>query len=250
MRVFRIIARAAVAFYDELFYYFLMGLIHTVAWLLVIPGPFALAGVYVIGQKAVRGLGVKWHHIWAGVKEFGLRALLLALIVVFGYGVIVLNLWFYNTPEVSPFPASVGVWMTPLWGVLAVIWTGVAFYAQSFLMELKEPKMLLVLRNSFFLIVLHPIQTLILLIVSALAIVLSVLLPVLVVVSPGFISVLSLTAVRTLVTALQERVEEMEEASEESGASEGEEETAETEAIEVSAEEAKEYESWSPSDDA
>jgi hypothetical protein len=113
-------------------------------------------------------------------------------------------------------------------------------------MELKEPTMLLVLRNSLFLTILHPIQTLILLIVAALAIALSVLLPVLVVVSPGFISVLSLTAVRTLVTALQERVEEMDEASEDS---ESEEEASETEGMGISAEEAKEYASWHPSDD-
>jgi hypothetical protein len=253
MSVFRIIAKAAVAFYDELFYYFLMGLIHVVAWILIIPGPFALAGVYVIGQKAVRGFGVKWRDIWEGVKEFGPRALLLAVITILVYGLIVLNLWFYNNPEISPFPASVAVWVTPIWIVLALVWTAVAFYAQSFLMELKEPKMLLVLRNSLFLAILHPIQTLVLLIVSALSLAVSVLLPVLVIVAPGFISVLSLTAVRTMVTALQERAEEMEaksESDDESEGPDGEDERAEESGLGITAEEAKEYATWRPDDDA
>ncbi len=60
MRVLRIIAKAAVAFYEELFFHAIVGLAHLVCWLLVIPGPFALAGIYnklwpiKNGIKAVR----------------------------------------------------------------------------------------------------------------------------------------------------------------------------------------------------
>ncbi len=217
MRVFRIIGKAAVAFYDELFFFFLVGLIHTACWLLIIPGPFALAGVYIVGQRAVRGMGVSWGLIWGGVKEFGGRAFLLFLIVLLGYGILASNLWFYATPEVSPFPTSVTTWLIPIWIVLGLLWTGVVFYAQSFLMELEEPRMLLVLRNSLFLTILHPIQTLILVIVSILALVLSIVLPVLLTVYPGFVSVLSLTAVRTLVADLAERADALKQSSEEEG---------------------------------
>ena len=205
MRILRIIGKAAVAFYEELFFYLLAGLGHLVCWLLIIPGPFALAGIYTIGQRAVRGLGVKWRLIWEGIKEFGLRSLLLFAITLAGYATVATNLIFYNRPELSPFPESLAVWLTPLFVILGLIWTGIVFYAQAFLMELEEPTIRIVLRNSLFLTILRPITTLVLLIVSLVVIAISVLLPILVLAAPGFLSVLSLTAVRTLVTELSEQ---------------------------------------------
>lgn len=215
MRVLKIVGKAAVSFYEELFFYFLAGIVHLVCWLLVIPGPFALAGIYTIGQRAVRGKGVKWRLLWDGVKEFGLRSFVLFLITLAGYAIIVANLVFYNSPELSPFSKQVAFWVTPIFVLLGIVWTGIVFYAQSFLMELKEPTIWLALRNSFFLVMLKPLPTLVYLIVSAVAIVLSILLPVLILVAPGFISVLSLAAVRTLIGDLTERVEAMEEEIEE-----------------------------------
>ncbi len=207
MRFFKIVAKAAVAFYEELFLFSLMGLIYVVCFFLVIPGPFALAGIYRISQRAVRGKAVKWRIVWQGVKEYGLRALLVFFLVVVGYALLLSNLWFYNS-EISPFPDDVGVWVTPLWVLLILLWSGVSFYATAFLVELKEPKTLNIFRNSLFLTILRPIQTLLFLVISILVLVLSVVLPILLAVSPAFIATLSVTAVRTLVTDLQEKVEE------------------------------------------
>jgi hypothetical protein len=214
MRVLKIIAKAAVAFYDELFFHFVGGLAHVLCWLLVIPGPFALAGVYAIGQRSVRGKGVNWRLIWDTIKEFGVRSFLLSLIILLGAAVVTANLWFYNVPELPPFLASIAVWMTPFFIIVGVVWMGVAFYAQAFLMELEDPTMLVVLRNSLFLTVLKPLNTLGFLSVSALATGLSIALPVLIVVLPGFLATLSLTAVRTLMAELTERAEAMSRAEE------------------------------------
>jgi uncharacterized membrane protein YesL len=214
MSALRIIGKAAVAFYEELFFYFILGLGHVLSWLLIIPGPFVLAGVYTIGQKAVRGLGVKWAIVWEGIKEFGARSLLLFLIVVLGYGLIYSNLWFYNKPDISPVPAGVKAWATPIFVAIAVLWTGVAFYAQAFLMELEEPRILLVLRNSLYLTFLRPLQTLLFVIISAIVLALSVAFPVLLIFTPGFISALALTAVRTLVADLSGKQEDEQEGNE------------------------------------
>ena len=215
MRFFKIVAKAAVSFYEELFFFFLMGLIYVFGFLLIIPGPFALAGIYRISQRAVRGKAVKWRIIWQGVKEFGLRALLIFLLIVLGYALLLSNLWFYNSPEVSPFSDDVGMWLTPLWILLILLWSGVAFYATAFLVELKEPKMVSVFRNSLFLTILRPIQTLLFLVVSILVLGISVALPVLLTVSPAFIATLSVTAVRTLIADLREQVEEEDETKDE-----------------------------------
>jgi hypothetical protein len=211
MTALKIVGRAAVAFYEELFFYFILGLVHVFSWLLIVPGPFVLVGIYTIGQRAVRGFGVKWAIIWDGIKEFGLRSLLLFFITVFGYGVVVSNLWFYNSGNAPDFVAPLAPWMTPLFVALGLLWTGMTFYAQAFLMELEEPRMLVVLRNSLYLTILKPVQTLFFVVVTVIALALSVGLPILLIVSPGFISALTLTAVRTLVTDLAEKVEAMEE---------------------------------------
>lgn len=214
MQALRIIAKAAVAFYEELFFHFIAGLAHVVCWLLVIPGPFALAGIYAIGQRAARGKSVSWRLIWEAIKEFGVRSFLLFLIILFGYAIVASNLWFYNVPELSPFPASVKAWTTPIFIMIGVLWTSVAFYAQAFLMELEDPKMLVVLRNSLFLTALKPLNTVAFLLASVLATALSVALPILVPVLPGFLSTLSLTAVRTLMADLTERAEAIDRAEE------------------------------------
>lgn len=206
MKFLRIVAKAAVAFYDELFFHFLGGLIHLVSWLLIIPGPFALAGIYAIGQRAVRGKGVNWRLLWDNVKEFGARSLLLFFITVFGFALVGANLYFYNTPEISPFPASVAAWTTPLFIVLGVLWLAVVFYAQSFLVELEEPKLKMIYRNSLFLAILKPLQTAGFLMVALLATALSVALPILLLVLPGFLTTLSLTAVRTLIAELNDQM--------------------------------------------
>jgi len=191
--------RAARSFYDELPFHVIAGLAHLLAWLLVLPGPFALSAVYTIGQKAIRGIGVSWGVIWSGAKEFGLRSLLLAIVVVAGYGIVAANLWFYNTPGISPLPATLTALATPLFIGIGLVWTMIAFYAQSFLMELEQPGLREALRNSLSLTVLKPLPTLFLTVVALVALAIAFVVPPLLVLLPGFVSTLSLTAVRMLV---------------------------------------------------
>ena len=208
MRVMRIVAKAAVAFYDELFFYAGVGLLNLISWLVVIPGPFALVGLYAVGHNAIRGRGIKWPTVWEGVKEFGLRSFVLWLTIGAVYVVIGFNLWFYLTPDASPIPTVVAAWATPLFLFIGLIWTGVTFYAQAFMMELESPRIRLILRNSLFLTILQPIQTLMLLMVAALTLAVSIALPVLLIVWPGFVSTLALTAVRTMVEDLSNRAKD------------------------------------------
>lgn len=197
--VLGIVARAAGSFYEELPLHVVSGLAHLLAWLLIVPGPFMLSGIYAIGQKAVRGIGASWSTVWSGVREFGGRSLLLAVVIVAGYAIVAGNLWFYNTPGLSPFPATVTSLATPLFVLLGLVWTGIAFYAQSFLMELERPGLRVALRNSFYLTAVRPLQTLFLVFVALIALAISLAIPLLLVLLPGFLSTLSLTAVRALV---------------------------------------------------
>jgi uncharacterized membrane protein YesL len=116
----------------------------------------------------------------------------------------------------SPFPAEASAWTTPIWSVLLVVWTGVVFYANALLVELKEPKLWLVLRNALFLALLNPLDTLLLIVLSLILLAICVVLPFLIIIVPGLILILRLTAVRTLVqTAVEKQAAQTEKAEEE-----------------------------------
>lgn len=218
MKAFRIIINAAKAYYEEMLFFFLTGIILLVfaipaalvlpsiySVLLLLPIPFGFAGIWIVAHRAVRGLGVKWRLYWEAVKEYGFKSLLLTLIILAGYAILLGNIWFYNSPDISPFSPKFAGIITPLWLVLTLVWTGVAFYAEAFLIELEEPKIMMILRNGLSLTVLKPLVTLFLLVVTALLTALSIVLPILLIALPGFIATLSITGVRTLITDIREK---------------------------------------------
>lgn len=210
MQAIRIIISAVKAYYEEILFFVMTGAILCVATLLIIPMPFALAGVWMIAHRAVRGLGVNWGLYWGAVKEYGLRSVQLTLVLALGYGLLAANIWFYSTPDVSPIPDNVAGWILPIWFGIGLVWSAVTFYANAFLLELKEPKLLTILRSSLFLALLNPLPTLILLIVTALLTAMSIAVPILLFALPGLIATLSVTGVHILVTAAREKYGPME----------------------------------------
>jgi uncharacterized membrane protein YesL len=205
MQTVRIIINTAKAYYEELLFFLMTGGILFLTALLVIPIPFTLVGVWMIAHRAVRGLGVNWKLYWETVKEYGMRSLQLTLVLALGYGLLAANVWFYTTPNVVSIPSSVLAWIQPIVFIIGVIWMGISFYMYAFLVELEEPKLLAILRASLSLTFLKPLPTLMLLIVTLLLTALSIAVPILLFALPGFIATLSITAVRTLITAVREK---------------------------------------------
>lgn len=205
MQTIRIIINAAKAYYEEILFFLVTGAILFVSALLIIPLPFALVGVWMIAHRAARGLGVNWRLYWETVKKYGLQSCWLTLVLALGYGVLAANVWFYRTPDISPIPANVLAWIRPVVFIIGVAWIGISFYAHAFLVELEEPRILTILRSSLSLTLIKPLTTLMLLIVTVLLTVLSIAAPILLFALPGFIAILSITAVRTLVTAVHEK---------------------------------------------
>ncbi|MGC9396370.1 MAG: hypothetical protein ACP5J4_16115 [Anaerolineae bacterium] len=205
MQFIRMIISAMKAYYEEILFFVVTGAILCVATPLIIPMPFALAGVLMIAHRAVRGLGVNWGLYWGAVKEYGLRSVQLTLVLALGYGLLAANVWFYSTPDVSPIPTNVLAWIRPIVLIIGLVWVGMSFYAHAFLLELEEPKLLAILRSSLSLTLVKPLTTLMLLIVTLLLTALSLMVPILLLALPGFIATLSVTAVRTLVAAVREK---------------------------------------------
>ncbi len=205
MKALRIIVETAKVYYDNLFHFFVMGSVTVLSFLLILPAPVTSAGMWAVAQRAVRGKGVSWGDYGDGIKAYWKRNVGLSLVLALGYGLAWLNLWFYITPGASPLPEAVSAVMLPLWVVLMVLWTGVAFYAQPFLVELESPTLRLILRNSFFLALLNPLATLVLLLVAALLLAIGYFLPPLFLATPGMILLLRLTAMRACVQSAVEK---------------------------------------------
>jgi len=210
MNAFKIIWKSMRAFYSEVFPLVLMGIVTMVVSILIIPAPFAWAGLWTIGRRAVEGRSTKWRDFWAGVKRYGPRNALNTLFAALVYLLIVTNVWFYNNPEVSPVSQQVALWLTAFWLVATLLWTVVIFYWLAFQLEMEEPKFWLSLRNTLYLILLNPIHSLIFLVVAVLLGAVAVVVPPLLILYPGYIATLSTVAVKTMLVPILERQEELE----------------------------------------
>lgn len=219
MKAFVIIGQAFRTLYEELFHLLLMSVVTWIATLLVLPGPFAQAGLWRIAQHGVEGRETTWRVFWEGAKEYGPRNWANTLLLAVGYLLIALNLWFYNNANISPLSPDVAVWLSAVWIALGTLWTAVAFYLLAFQMEMIEPRFWLSVRNALFLSLLHPIQTVIFLMLLGAIVLVCVQVPMLLpllILLPGLGATLSVTSVKALVKPILEREEGGEdEASEE-----------------------------------
>ncbi|HEY89468.1 MAG TPA: hypothetical protein G4N98_07020 [Thermoflexia bacterium] len=213
MQTLKISWQSLTTYYENILTLTLLGMGTLLATLLLIPVPFAWAGLWQVARQAVKGNAISWPLYWAGAKEYGLRNLGNSLLLLLGYLLIATNIWFYNQPAISPLPEKFAVWLTAFWLITGLLWAGVAFYLLSFQMEMVAPRFWLSLRNSLYLTLLHPLSTLFWLLLLGLYGILCILLPPLIVFYPGFIAILSQHATRTLIQqtlAQHEPPEEME----------------------------------------
>ncbi len=205
MSPFKIIWQSMKVYYDEFFSLLLMGAATLLATLLIIPGPLALAGLWRIADNATEGKDTSWQVFWEGVKLYGPRNWLNTLLLFAGYALIALNLWFYSNPAASPLPDASAPWVIALGAGLGLIWTSCAFYLLTFQLRMTTPQLWLSLRNSFYLLFLHPINTFTFLLVLGVLLALCVVLPPLIFLHPGFTAVLSTVAVKTMLQPILER---------------------------------------------
>lgn len=207
MQVFKVIGQSFKALYEELFPLMLMSIVTWIATALVIPGPFAQAGLWYVAQRALEGRTTSWQDFWEGVKGYGPRNWANTLLIGGGYLLILINLRFYTLSELSPVSEEVAGWLTALWIVIGILWTAFGFYLLAFQIEMIEPRFLLSLRNSLYLLLLRPLQTLVLVLLLALIAFICLrfvmFLP-LMVLYPGLFAVLSINAVKSFVKPILE----------------------------------------------
>ncbi len=204
---FLILWESVKLFYEELYPLLLGGTVAFVALVLVLPGPFALAGLWVLAQHARDGRDTSWRVMWEGAKRYGWRHWLNMLVGLLGFALLLLNLWFYNNPEVSPLEPKITRWLNLAWLVLLYLWAGVFFFILPFQLEMERPAFRESLKKALFLVFLFPLHWLIWLVVLGGLFILSLRMPPLFVIALPFDALLGMIAVRALIDEVRRRQE-------------------------------------------
>ena len=192
-------------FYDELYPLMLGGTIAFVASLLIVPGPFAIAGLWYLARQARDGRETTLRVFWEGAKSYGWRNWLNVLVGAGGFALLLLNIWFYNNPQVSPIPPVYARWLTLAWLILLYLWSGLCFFLLPFQLEMERPAFWDSLKKALFLVLLFPFHWLLWLIVEAGLLYLSLRMPPLLIVALPFTAVLSMLAVKALIEEVRRR---------------------------------------------
>lgn len=202
MNPLKVLWQAARALYEELYRFFLMGCVTVLALGLILPGPFAMAGLWGVAQRVAETGVCGWNDYWDSLKRYGPRNFKNAVIALIIYGLLGMNFWFYNTPGVTPVSKDIALVATSFWIGMTVLWTATLYYWLSFQFAMTEPRLWLSLRNSLFLVLARPFQTAVFLIAAGLSTALCVVFPPLAALLPGFTALVSIIGLRELLPPL------------------------------------------------
>lgn len=209
----RVFVEALIDTFDELFRLVPMSALTVLLLLPVVTGPPALAGLWAVGNRAARKEATGWGHYFQAFRAHFGRAWaiaglnLLALVVVGG------NVWFYGLPD-SPLGLSgeLSMYIRVLWIGLLVPWLLLSQYVFPLLLEQKDQRVRIALRNAAALLATQPAFSVTLFALTILVAAVSTLLTVpWFLITPGFLAVLTNDAVLQLLKPHRQRMEAGEE---------------------------------------
>lgn len=113
---------------------------------LILTLPPATAGLYFVTNRLANDYVGHMGHVWQGARQLAKQAWILGGLNAFVAVVAIANFQFYNQ-----FDAGWVVAVRSIWFTLLLIWIFTQLYAFPLLLEQKEPRVRLALRNSLFL---------------------------------------------------------------------------------------------------
>jgi uncharacterized membrane protein YesL len=162
--------------WDEMFVLAGVGLVTFFLMLTVIGAPPALAGLSYLTYSLVYEKHVEFHDFWVGLRRdfwASWKLLGISLLII---GVLVVNIYFYMSPQREGLIPRLAGWI----GVYAlVIWLGGQVYALPLLMRMEKRRTFLTLRNALLLCLGYPLFTFTLVILLALTLAIGIAIPIL-----------------------------------------------------------------------
>jgi len=155
--VFRVFWEALKDFWDELFLLLLMNIVTALLLFPIITFPPALAGLWNAGNLAAKGMSISWRDYFEGFRRYFFKAWGLALLNILVYATAITNVRFY-TQGIAPFEISdtASTWIGGFFTAVAVLWTMLQLYPMAALLEQKDQRLRVALRNSVVLFVGNP----------------------------------------------------------------------------------------------
>jgi uncharacterized membrane protein YesL len=201
IKAFRTIRRAGRVFFEDLYSLFILSVLTTFAFFLIIPFPPALMALWATARRAAEGRIIRVGDWWAALKRRFWSAWGFALINLLALLLMIYNIRFYGPS--GNFPISEPGWLSPAFqGTLAallVFWLLGQIYVLPLMLEQDRPRVLRAIWRSFSLVVDNLVYSLILFLVIAVLLALStVALGLGFFVAPAAIAVLTVVATREL----------------------------------------------------
>ncbi|HHY54964.1 MAG TPA: hypothetical protein GYA08_05960 [Chloroflexi bacterium] len=170
MKAFTVMWRTIRGAYDELFLVVALSLAFWVGTLLVVTAPMTWVGVNHVANRMANYRRTGFDFFWEGARQHIMRGVWLWLLVVLAPPVMGISLNFYfSGGGWLIVPGFITLWLLAL-SVLAAQYFYPLFWQQT------EPTLGLIVRNSFLLVVRHPLYSLLMFLFQILLVVLSIVL--------------------------------------------------------------------------
>ncbi|MCC7355052.1 MAG: hypothetical protein IT330_15010 [Anaerolineae bacterium] len=164
MRAFRIFGLSVRDLYEELFMFAGLNLLWWLCVLVIILIPPATAGLMYIGNELAHERRVEWRMFLTGARLYFWRSWQIAIVALGGAFILLTNVWFYVN-------ATTGIlqYLTILWIYLLIIWVAAQIYAFPLLIQMEQPRILLIYRNALLLTLSRPLFTVLLILLLLIA---------------------------------------------------------------------------------
>ncbi len=167
----RVVKLAFLDFFEEIFLLILFNILWSVSALLVLPLPFAAAGLAWAAAEIGEGKAIKWRTFFEGGRCFWRPAYRWGLLNLVVWVLIFVNFNFYNN-----IAATWAMFVRTLVLSSAILWAAIQLYVFPLLILQETPSLRLAYRNGLVLMGSQPALTVVLLALAAALLFVSVLL--------------------------------------------------------------------------
>lgn len=125
--------------------------------LLLVTFPPPTAGALYYANRIAHEKSAGFSDFWEGTKKYAVKSWIFGTLDIAALGLLILNFWFYG----QVFDGAWVIWVQSVFVALTVYWLALQIYIWPMLLELKEEKLRVAVRNAAILAFSNPLMTLI-----------------------------------------------------------------------------------------
>ncbi len=194
----RLAWRALRLLYDDLFPFVGLSLLTWAGGLSIVLAWPAWIALHEVARLAIEGYAVHSRHWRTALRTYFTRAWAVGGITLIVTAVLVSNVFFYGRQE-----GTLWQYVTVFWLWLLAFWALTALYVAPMTVLQEETRPWHLVRNAFYLAALRPLHTLVAIIWLTVVQVLSLIIPLLLLVTPAYVAIYTTLLARQLILDIQ-----------------------------------------------